>query len=65
MITVDLQRTTVITSANFEKSRLKEISYEEEEEEEEELERKRNHHFARFLPVSLGKHLSYLGGIIE
>jgi len=50
----------VIASASFEKSRLKEITQEEEEEEE-----LRNHHFARFLPVSLGIHLSYLGGIIE
>ena len=55
----------MITSASFEKSRLKEISYEEEEEEEEEeSERKRNHHFARFLAVSLGMPFSYLGGII-
>ena len=51
----------MITSASFEKSRLKEI---QEEEEEEESERKRNHHFARFLAVSLGMLFSYLEGII-
>ena len=52
----------MIAFVSFEKSRLKEIS--EEEEEEEESERKRNHHFARFLAVSLGMLFSYLGGII-
>ena len=50
----------MITSASFEKSRLKEISLEEEESE-----RKRNHQFARFLPVNLGIYLSYLGDIID